>query len=252
MSIILKQNIDLNKPNEMEIDKVVEFWVSVTGVNLTEAQSKEIPLYLAKFGLNEILEAMRIACDQYVVFNNGSDALVKSADEAFVKIRGILEINGKAINDPHIKSMLYIRGILRKRKMYINEKNIMEMLRSALELDISKELLIKIARQETNWTEFQRTVLNLVQERKKTNISLDTCEMKVMLCITEKGIGLVGEIPYQNILDEMSCVGLRKAAVDVGLEGLLRKGLIDCENPYGYSLTSVGRDWLVENQALLL
>lgn len=101
--------------------------------------------WLKRFSVEEILDAIDIASEKLVGFTQeGVEALVTSIP----KICSTKRL-------PQAKQrLLYARGILRRR-IYVNEKQVMALLENAVASGIDVEELIEYAKDVRNWTEFR-------------------------------------------------------------------------------------------------
>lgn len=70
--------------------------------------------WLAKYSLDEVLQAVDESFDYYLTFN-GDKVDDRSWEKAFDKVKNILGINKQAEEKPYIKDLFYIQGIARKR-----------------------------------------------------------------------------------------------------------------------------------------
>ena len=105
----------------------------VPGQTLNEHGRKSLTKLIKKFGLAEVIEAMRTMASQYDLTTNENIA------NAWSKLGGICRL--RTVDDT-TREMFYIRGILRNRISYVNEGMVMSLLREAVDAgaDIQKEL----------------------------------------------------------------------------------------------------------------
>lgn len=101
--------------------------------------------WLKRFSVTELLDAVDIAADKLVGFTTeGVEALFASIPKICATKRL-----------PQAKQrLLYARGILRRR-IYVNEKQVMALMENAISSGMDVEELIEYAKEVRNWTEFR-------------------------------------------------------------------------------------------------
>ena len=146
------------------IDKLCEHWGELApGFSVTDNGKKRLKKLVRDFPLNEIFEAMEIAAEQYLHFDDDGDVTEESWDLAYGKIGGICRIRKAEEEKPYLKDLFYARGILRKR-VYVNERYIMELLENAVKAGAETAWLIQLAKNCRNWTKFQEGVHDFIEE----------------------------------------------------------------------------------------
>jgi hypothetical protein len=92
-----------------------QFWSDLTGYSLTNQGTVKLRRLIRRYGLGEVLEAMRIAVDQYG--ERGEDTLftAESVETSWRKVGGVCHVRRQEAEDPGVRELFYTRGILRNR-----------------------------------------------------------------------------------------------------------------------------------------
>jgi len=160
LEMLLAWKESLASFKEDVVERLCDYWRSRTpGWSLNESGRQTIRRLLAKFSADEVVEAMNIAAEAYLVLVDGT-ATEGSVDTAWKKVGGICHVRSKAQEKPYLKDLYYIRGILRRR-VYVNESVVMKLLEDAVVAGVDPEALKSLAKQCRNWSEFRDEVQEL-------------------------------------------------------------------------------------------
>lgn len=145
------------------LKKINEEWLP-TIVNLIEEEMKPTELtqhgvdsvrkWLTKFSPEEIIEAIDPAATKHLHGKNSPDA-----DEFFLAIPKIAAVKRKPETEQKI---LYVRGILRNRIGYINERLCVTLLRDAVAAGADIDLLIDYAKRVNKWSHFKNEMESII------------------------------------------------------------------------------------------
>lgn len=105
------------------------------------------------------------AASQYLVFE-GEVATRDSWGVAWEKIPGICRTNLACEKKPYLRDLYYVRGILRNRIAYVDERYVMELMEECINLDVNVDQLKELAKTCNNWTHFRSVIQNTIEERK--------------------------------------------------------------------------------------
>lgn len=133
----------------------------VAGYHLNEHGLKKLKKLRKSFEPSEIMQAMKIAADSYVCFENGSPTH-ESVNEAWEKVGGICATRRRDAEDPDQSRLYYIRGILRNRLAYCNDILAIQLLRDALAAGASVKNLEQHAKEVRNWTQWSGDLQDLI------------------------------------------------------------------------------------------
>jgi hypothetical protein len=135
--------------------QAAEYWAElVHPFQLTESGEHELSKLLHKYSVTDVLEAMKIAAKQYVEIEDGKPT-PESVNKAWDYVGRICRVKQSDKDKPYLKDILYIRGILRKRLSYCNEREALELLEQAVESGIDVEQLKRNAKSARNWTQWR-------------------------------------------------------------------------------------------------
>ena len=109
-------------------DSLSQYWSKhVPGYSLTEQGKRDLRKLMDKYELQEILDAIPTAADQYLRYDKNGKLEPSSVDLAFSKIQGVCRTRRLEKKKPYIRDLFYIRAVLRNRG-YVNERQVMDLL----------------------------------------------------------------------------------------------------------------------------
>ena len=144
------------------IEEVEKYWNNfVIDYSFNEHGRKIISTILQKFGLTSTLEAIKISTSQYIKCEYGDEKYKESVIKAFDYIGRIARARTQ---EPYMRDLYYIRGIMRKRYSYVNEWECLKLLKQAYKSGSEIEELKSIVLENRNWTEWNKTMLSIIGE----------------------------------------------------------------------------------------
>lgn len=139
------------------------FWAQIAApFSLTEQGRTELGKLIRKYGLQEVLVSMRLAVDKYLEHEGGKPTQ-NSVEVAWKYVDRIGNMRRVDQEKPHIKDLLYVRGILRNRFWYCDEHRALELLEDAYDAGVSIEDLKGIARRSRNWSAWQTEIEQFIE-----------------------------------------------------------------------------------------
>jgi hypothetical protein len=118
-----------------------------------------------RFGLEETLTAMRAAASSYLETEGDPPRITSDSwSVAFKKIGGICRTRRDEKDEPNLRSLYWIRGIMRKRWNYIKEHQVLDEMREALDSGVTLGQLEHIAKTTTHWTQWRGILDDLISE----------------------------------------------------------------------------------------
>lgn len=161
------------------LERLQEIWsVHVPGYSLNENGILSLKKLNKKFSIEELITAIRVATEQYMEYANGSPTK-ESVELAWSKIGGICRISRIEKDNPDLKRLYYIRGILRNRLSYCNVGQAMHLLQEAHGLDASVESLETFAKSAKNWTTWRAGMEAFISQHVAASDSEDIAEQAV-------------------------------------------------------------------------
>lgn len=155
---------ELQNLGELQLDQLSEFWSELTDpFSLNEKGRSGLRKLIRRYGLDEVAEAMRIATDQYLEFDDEKPTH-KSVERAWSKVGGICSVRRSEETNPNIRELLYIRGILRNRLAYLDERYALTLLEQAVDLGAEIERLKQQAREVRNWSQWRDEIEEFIRD----------------------------------------------------------------------------------------
>lgn len=125
---------------------------------VTDQGKKKIKSLLKKYDLNLILDCIEISTTQYLIPSDDGFTS-ESRNKAFNYIGRICNVKSNEEEVPkYYKELHYIKGILRNRLNYFDEKKGFQLLKQAYETGASIQGLKDLALSVKHWTEFRSTI----------------------------------------------------------------------------------------------
>jgi hypothetical protein len=147
------------------IAELCSYWQELApGYLVNDNGKKNIKKWTRAFTIPEITSAMDIAAEQYLEYESGDRVTSESLERAFDKISGICRVNRQAKDEPDIRELYYIRGILRNRLSYFDNGQALQYLKNARSWGVSLDTLRSIAYKTRSWTSFKGDVGEAIEE----------------------------------------------------------------------------------------
>lgn len=153
LKMMLEWKKELNNFKNEQLEEFEKQYAALTGNTLTEHGKEKVKKWISEFGLIEILECVDISISQYFDADNK-----QSWEKTFNYIVRIASNRKKQSDNPMYSKQCYIRGILRNRISYVNEHQLMQMLK-AMKTEADFDEIKEIALNCRNWTEFKEDLL---------------------------------------------------------------------------------------------
>ncbi|GIN13163.1 hypothetical protein J26TS2_30300 [Shouchella clausii] len=148
LEMMMEWREELQKFDEEVFENINAEFVSLTGSQISESGKRKVLKWLKKFDVNEILDAMEASVNAY---------LDKGAEEVFDAIPKICTNKRKYRERPELREFHYIRGILRNRLPYVNDKEAVLLMEEAYRLGATIDSMKDVALHTRNWSSFRDT-----------------------------------------------------------------------------------------------
>lgn len=151
------------------IDRLCGYWEAYTpGWSVNANGRKNLQKWLGKYSVEELTQAMDVAATQYLKVDSNEKVTPESWEIGFSKIPGICRVERASKDEPDLRNLYYIRGIVRNKcENYFDSVQAMEWLRAARSWGISVEELRSIALQSRSWSNFRQRISDLIQQYKQ-------------------------------------------------------------------------------------
>lgn len=156
IEMMMQWTEELQDLDRQTTERIADYWAEVTaGYSLSPNGLQHLRKWMLRFPIEAIVRAMDIAATQYLVYEDGGVPSQESVEKAFLKVPGILTVQQQSRENPDLRELMYIRGILRNNcPNYFNDAKALQLLKNARNLGISLPTLKGIALETYNWTSF--------------------------------------------------------------------------------------------------
>lgn len=156
------------------IQQLSDFWSEqVPGYSLSETGIKGLKSLKRKFDLDEIMQAMKIASEQYLKFQDGAPTK-ESVEFAWKKVGGICSNRRRQEEKPHLQRLFYIRGILRNRVSYFDPQRGMRLLEDAFDAGATLDNLEKYAKDVRSWSEWRYGMEEFIDKNRSNPVQSES------------------------------------------------------------------------------
>jgi len=163
IDMMLQWQKELRQERDRLLDHIIESWNSRTPGWIVSKQGYRIFRRLLRdFTLPEIENAMDIAADSYLEYNEQGLCTRSSVAVAQSKLYGICWNTRQDKQNPTEAQLRRIRGYLRKRGFRLNEIDALELLIDAHKRGISLDRLRKWARNASCWTDWVNGMFRMI------------------------------------------------------------------------------------------
>ena len=152
MEMMVKWKDELENISSKEADLIAQKFERLSGMTLNKPGKRNIEKWLIKFPFGDIYDAIPASISRNGAANQDGEYTLDSMIESFNYIPNICVGMKLQRENPAIKDLYYIRGILRNRFSYCDERKAIYVLKKANALGIGTSELKSIALDERNWS----------------------------------------------------------------------------------------------------
>ena len=165
LEMMLKWQRSLIDIDQQVVTELAEFWSDfVEGYSLNEMGLKNLKQWVRRFGVNEVIEAIKASCCQYLKYDDKEERHTQeSVDKAFNYIPRICKSERQQKERPYLKDLYYIRAIVRNRCSYCIEWECLQMLEAAYLHGITVNALKVVALSTYTWSDWESAMQVLIQ-----------------------------------------------------------------------------------------
>lgn len=147
--------------------QLAEYWAEqIPGFSLNENGLKGLKSLKRRFQIGEIMAAMKVAAEQYVKYEDGKPTH-ESVELAWKRVGGICSTKRQEKDNPALSRIYYVRGILRNRFSYCNERMALQLLRRAIELGATIESIENHAKEARSWSQWRSGIEDFIYSQDK-------------------------------------------------------------------------------------
>jgi hypothetical protein len=136
------------------VEHAATFWCDLADwYGVTESGRQKLRQAIRRFGLEELLEAMRSSTSYYRYDDDGVPT-EESTNHAFSKLSAICAIRLADAESPYLKNVFYIRGVLKNRFTMYPERlaQAKQLLVQAFEVGLERDEIYSIACEASSYT----------------------------------------------------------------------------------------------------
>lgn len=158
------------------VDRVAAEWRALAEerVSLTPTGRDNLQRHINKYGVELVLQAMRESLSSYARRDENQEFTKESLDTAFGAVGRVASVLRVAESKPYLKRLFYIRGILRNRLSYLNERMVMMLMEEASQAGVDLDELESFAKQVRSWTQFRNALETFIQGQQSTPTTTTT------------------------------------------------------------------------------
>lgn len=164
LEMIMEWREGLRSHKEDAAQLLIDAISRASGFIPQEDGRREITRWLRKYGFAELLDAIEISFEQYGEYDADDKMTSKSWSKAFDYVPRIASVRKRSADDPDLSRAFYIRGILRNRLPYVNEREALEIINAVRSWGCPMERIIGAARDCGSWSNFRNRCLDLIDE----------------------------------------------------------------------------------------
>lgn len=157
--------------DEEAAQMAAKFWEQLGGYCYTvnEKGIESIKRMIQRFGIQEVLESMRISAAQYFKFENPEDAqepTFESMTKGWEYVSKIASTRRATAGREYMRDIYYIRAILRNRLSYVNEYRAVSLMKDAYKTGVGIDDMKDIAKHSDTWSDFADWLEEEVEQAK--------------------------------------------------------------------------------------
>lgn len=146
----------------------------VHGWHVSEPSARQtVQKLIKRYGASSVIDAIDAGTDSYLDLGSDGKATKDSANRVFQMLPGICRVNEASKEDPDLREMYYIRGIMRKRYFFVNEWMAMELMKEARAVGISITDLRAIVFDSRNWSQWRQSIEIGIDAYRKKSLAIE-------------------------------------------------------------------------------
>lgn len=165
LKMMVEWREEIENISAVELEAVVNAIGSYhTGFGPNETGKDELRKWIKKYGVKDVLEATQTSFTQYIKRDSDQKVTVESWEKAWSYIPRIINFNNSVMDNPDLKDMLYIRGIVRNRFYNVDERQCIDLLKQCRSYGASIESLRECSKTFSSWTGFRDMLIDYTVE----------------------------------------------------------------------------------------
>lgn len=160
LEMMIEWRAELAKLDNSVVDRLAAHWSDLCegAVSLTPTGTDKLRRALKDFGVDHTMVAMAETLRTYGRRDEEHKYTKESLDVAFDMLSRVAKMMKVSESKPYLRQLLYIRGILRNRLSYINERALMDMMETAVLNGADIDSMEALAKRVSSWTAFRNAL----------------------------------------------------------------------------------------------
>jgi cytochrome c553 len=160
LEMMLKWREGLADISQQQADAVAAHIASKSHFTPNDNGLGTIRKWSKKYQLNALLDAIDASFEQYLEFDSDRRATAESWERAFAMIPRIISTQALIEKKPYMRELFYIRGILRRRLGYVNERMAIEVMERAHLAGIDLDDIKELSKMASSWSAFRDRLMH--------------------------------------------------------------------------------------------
>lgn len=140
---------------------------NLSGFSLNKNGTNGFKKLLETYSLKECWDGIRTSFMQYVKYDKDENATSESVEIVLEKVGRICYVKRQEKEDPSKAKLYYIRGILRNRFTYFDDRLGMKLMQEALEYNADIEKLEEYSKNARNWSSWREGLEDFIEKQKE-------------------------------------------------------------------------------------
>lgn len=166
LEMMIKWRDGLREIEEMGLAAVADRFTGDTGYTLNETGVANAKKWIKRYGLSDVLAALDDVLSQYVKREDGIPTR-ESCEFAWKRIPAVIRGTKIIAEKPYMKEIFYIRGILRNRLEYVNDRDALTLMERAHLAGAPLSGMSDLAKSVSSWTRFRDELLDFLSENEQ-------------------------------------------------------------------------------------
>lgn len=160
IEMMIEWRSELSKLDDTMVKRLAAHWSHLCEgtVELTPTGLDKLRRCIKDYGASLAMEAMAETLQSYGRRDTDHRLTKESIDVAFDMLIKVAKITKASAGKPYLKQLFYIRGILRNRLSYLNERALMSLMEEAAQAGVDLDSLEALAKRVSSWTAFRNAI----------------------------------------------------------------------------------------------
>ncbi|MPZ49858.1 MAG: hypothetical protein GEU75_11305 [Dehalococcoidia bacterium] len=171
LEMMLEWRDGLRDLTDRQVEAVARAFQDACDLSVNDVGRRDIKKWLGQFSISELLEALDTSVQTYIRFDDKGKGTLESAQKAFSYTPRIAKNNKSGGLPEHLRRLFYVRGILRNRLHYVNERLVMSLLEDAYKANVDLDSLEQFTKVVSSWSIFREKIEAFIASQRPPNES---------------------------------------------------------------------------------